>query len=131
MRRAVDIMGAEPNVKPLGDFKSVGALCMSQCPAHNYRAPCFPIAQATYGMALVHPGLDQHCVWVADDFPSIHLSREIGYAPSFARVNENPHASASQSSSRRSLQEIAWVEFIQAASPNLPILLVTVEAGRA
>jgi hypothetical protein len=28
-------------------------------------------------------------------------------------------------------QEIAWVEFIQAANPNLPILLVTVEAGRA
>jgi hypothetical protein len=28
-------------------------------------------------------------------------------------------------------QEIAWVEFIRAANPNLPILLVTVEAGRA
>jgi len=28
-------------------------------------------------------------------------------------------------------QEIAWVEFIQAANPNLPLLLVTVEAGRA
>lgn len=31
----------------------------------------------------------------------------------------------------RPKQEIAWVEFIQAANPNLPILLVTVEAGRA
>jgi hypothetical protein len=28
-------------------------------------------------------------------------------------------------------QEIAWVEFIQAANPNLPVLPVTVEAGRA
>jgi hypothetical protein len=28
-------------------------------------------------------------------------------------------------------QEIAWVKFIQAANPNLPILLVTIEAGRA
>lgn len=28
-------------------------------------------------------------------------------------------------------QEIAWVEFIRAANPTLPILLVTVEAGRA
>lgn len=28
-------------------------------------------------------------------------------------------------------QEIAWVEFIQVANPCLPILLVTVEAGRA
>jgi len=28
-------------------------------------------------------------------------------------------------------QEIAWVEFIQATNPSLPILLVTVEAGRA
>ncbi len=28
-------------------------------------------------------------------------------------------------------QEIAWIEFIQAANPNLPILLVTDEAGRA
>jgi hypothetical protein len=28
-------------------------------------------------------------------------------------------------------QEIAWVEFIQAANPQLPILLVTVEAGHA
>lgn len=27
--------------------------------------------------------------------------------------------------------EIAWVEFIQAANPELPILLVTTEAGRA
>jgi hypothetical protein len=28
-------------------------------------------------------------------------------------------------------QEIAWVEFIQAANPNLAVLLVTIEAGRA
>jgi hypothetical protein len=57
--------------------------------------------------------------------------RDRSEGPTRTRRIEGARASTARASSRRSLKEIAWTEFIQAPNSTLPILVVTVEAGRA
>jgi hypothetical protein len=136
-RRAVDIMSAEPNVKHSATSRvRASRACRDVCRMTTARRVSRLPRRARHGACVSRIRLAQ-CLGrrrLSDNpTPSraILVMRDRSKGPTRTRRIEGARASTARASSRRSPKEIAWVEFIRAANPTLPILLVTVEAGRA
>jgi hypothetical protein len=136
-RSALDMMSADPNVKRSVISRVLAPpACRGDCRMTTVRHVSRLPRRARHAALCIQEWIRAVSGSRTTFGQSNPLPREPGCGPSFRIADEawrieGVRASRSRAPSRRSSQEISWVEFIQAANPNLPILLVTVESGRA